>query len=104
MIFICVSERRRCRVENRTYARRIALLRAGVQAVVASLWKVDDAATAYLMRRFHALLLEGVTPVTALARAQAAVRSQPGWDLPYYWAAFSIAGRGSPVVAFTTCR
>ncbi len=70
-----------------------ALVRAGVGAVVASVWSVDDAATSYLMRTFHRLIAEGATPVHALARAQAAVRGQKGWSSPYYWAGFLIAGR-----------
>jgi CHAT domain len=48
-----------------------ALTRAGVGAVVASVWSVDDASTSYLMRTFHGLVADGTEPVRALARAQA---------------------------------
>ena len=36
-----------------------AFVAAGAPTLVASLWKVDDAATKELMRRFYARLLEG---------------------------------------------
>ena len=70
-----------------------ALVRAGVGAVVASVWSVDDASTSYLMRTFHRLVADGTEPVRALAQAQAEVRRQKGWSAPYYWAGFMIAGR-----------
>jgi hypothetical protein len=72
-----------------------AFLRAGVDTVVAGLWRVDDAASGYLMSAFHELAASGVSPAVALARAQAVTREEPGWDPPYYWAAFVIADRGA---------
>jgi tetratricopeptide (TPR) repeat protein len=73
-----------------------ALLRSGVRSVIASLWPVDDAATAYLMRHFYAALAgEGPTSAPrALASAMTAVRNEPGWEPPYYWAGFVLSRRG----------
>jgi CHAT domain-containing protein len=66
---------------------------AGAASVVASLWKVDDEATAELMKRFYAnMLREGMTPAAALRAAQNSIRQQPQWSSPYYWAAFTLQG------------
>jgi CHAT domain-containing protein len=72
---------------------------AGAAGVVASLWKVDDEATAELMRHFYAALFRrGLPPAAALRAAQLALRQQTRWRAPYYWAGFVIqgeyAGRG----------
>jgi CHAT domain-containing protein len=51
---------------------------SGCLDVVASLWKVDDAATAALMARFYAELWDnGKTPLEALASAQRFVSRRP---------------------------
>ncbi|HYJ87332.1 MAG TPA: CHAT domain-containing tetratricopeptide repeat protein [Pyrinomonadaceae bacterium] len=66
---------------------------AGASRVVASLWKVDDEATAELMKRFYANMLQGhMPPSTALRAAQNSIREQPQWSAPYYWAAFTLQG------------
>jgi CHAT domain-containing protein len=66
---------------------------AGAASVVASLWKVDDEATAELMKRFYAnMLRQGMTPAAALRAAQNDIRRQPRWSSPYFWAAFTIQG------------
>jgi CHAT domain-containing protein/predicted negative regulator of RcsB-dependent stress response len=66
---------------------------AGARGVVASLWKVDDDATAELMKHFYGgMFTKGLTPAAALRDAQLALRSQKRWQSPYYWAAFEIQG------------
>jgi tetratricopeptide (TPR) repeat protein len=72
-----------------------ALLRAGADTVVASLWRVDDAASSYLMRTFHESLLAGASAAAALATAQARTRAESGWEGPYYWAGFLVSDRGA---------
>lgn len=75
-----------------------AFFRAGSRRVLASNWKVDDAATAELMARFYAALLEeGRPPAAALRQAQLALRRSEEWKEPYFWAAFQLHGewRGS---------
>ncbi len=66
---------------------------AGATRVVASLWKVDDVATADLMGRFYrGMLQEGLRPAAALRQAQIEIQEQKRWTDPYYWAAFTIQG------------
>jgi len=66
---------------------------AGAQRVVASLWKVDDVATAELMGRFYrGMLQEGLRPTMALRQAQVQMSQQKRWADPYFWGAFTIQG------------
>jgi len=66
---------------------------AGAKRVVASLWKVDDVATAELMKRFYKKLLqEKLSPSAALRVAQLEMSQQKRWKDPYYWAGFIIQG------------
>jgi len=66
---------------------------AGASRVVASLWSVDDVATAELMERFYrGMLKENLPPADALRRAQIEMQRQKPWSDPYYWAAFTIQG------------
>jgi CHAT domain-containing protein len=72
-----------------------ALSRAGVGSVVASLWKVDDAATSRLMERFyeHAIQGEKPAPISAALRlAQVELLSGGEHTHPYYWAAWGVTG------------
>jgi CHAT domain-containing protein len=80
-----------------------AFLARGAQAVVASLWKVDDAATARVMESFYRHWLEDPdTPPAseALRRATLDVRKlrvgllrRRKYDAPRYWAAFQVIGQ-----------
>jgi CHAT domain-containing protein/predicted negative regulator of RcsB-dependent stress response len=72
---------------------------AGASSVVASLWKVDDEATAELMKRFYANMLhQGMPPAAALRAAQNSIRQQPEWRSPYYWAAFTLQGEYRQII------
>jgi CHAT domain-containing protein len=66
---------------------------AGAQRVVASLWQVDDSATAELMKRFYrGMLKDGQRPASALRAAQLEMLRQKPWSSPYYWAPFVMQG------------
>jgi CHAT domain-containing protein/tetratricopeptide (TPR) repeat protein len=68
-------------------------LYTGAKQVVASLWRVEDRATAELMTRFYqGLLVEGRAPAAALRRAQIAIRQNKRWRSPYYWSGFVLQG------------
>jgi CHAT domain-containing protein len=72
-----------------------SFLAAGASSVVASLWSVDDRATAALMDRFYRELLERRRPpAEALRLAQLSLRATPRWRAPYYWGGFVIQGDG----------
>jgi CHAT domain-containing protein len=67
---------------------------AGARSVVASLWRVEDAATAELMRRFYDAMLgpRRLPPAAALRAAQVELSRQPRWASPYNWAGFVLQG------------
>jgi len=66
---------------------------AGAQRVVASLWQVDDLATAELMKRFYrGMLKDGLRPAQALRIAQLELLKQKRWSSPFFWAPFCIQG------------
>jgi CHAT domain-containing protein/tetratricopeptide (TPR) repeat protein len=66
---------------------------AGAARVIASLWQVDDSATAELMRRFYTkMLADGLRPAEALRHAQVEMSQQKRWKTPYYWAGFVLQG------------
>lgn len=66
---------------------------AGASRVVASLWRVQDRATAELMARFYrALLVDNAAPGAALRAAQLEIRRVRRWRDPYFWASFVLQG------------
>lgn len=68
-------------------------LAAGARRVIASLWQVEDQATAELMRHFYtALWEEGKSPAAALRSAKFALRRERRWRAPHFWAGFVLEG------------
>jgi CHAT domain-containing protein/tetratricopeptide (TPR) repeat protein len=66
---------------------------AGAARVIASLWQVDDRATADFMGRFYeAMLGRGLKPAAALRSAQLSALKDKRWQAPYYWSAFTLQG------------
>jgi CHAT domain-containing protein len=65
---------------------------AGAGAVLATLWPVDDAATAALVQHFYRALRAGAAPATALQQAQATAAAAGAH--PFHWAAFTLHGHG----------
>lgn len=63
-----------------------AFKNAGVEHIIASLWKVPDDATAKLMISFYTFILSGETMHSALIKAQKETSLQ--YPDPYYWAGF----------------
>lgn len=68
-------------------------LHVGARSVVASLWRVDDRATAELMRYFYqGMFKERLPPAAALRYAKKALWQEKRWRSPHYWAAFVLQG------------
>jgi len=68
-----------------------AFLRVGARHVVAALWEVDDAASAFLMDHFYGELTKGKTPAEALRDGKLAMlRSKGPRRRPYYWASLQL--------------
>jgi CHAT domain-containing protein/tetratricopeptide (TPR) repeat protein len=67
---------------------------AGARSVVASLWRVEDRATAQLMTAFYRNLRSGSTIAESLRAAQLALLRTNENRHPFYWAAFTISGYG----------
>jgi CHAT domain-containing protein len=68
-------------------------MHAGAVRVVASLWKVDDSATAALMAEFYKeMFANGKRPAEALKEAQISISKIKRWRNPYFWAGFVLQG------------
>jgi CHAT domain-containing protein/tetratricopeptide (TPR) repeat protein len=67
-------------------------LHAGAKSVIASLWKVNDEATAKLMAALYTRIQRGESPSAALRGAQLEMVHDEQWSKPYYWAAFVLQG------------
>lgn len=84
-----------------------ALLDAGAESVVASLWSIDDLATTCFMDEFYRGLSAGKDRVAALRSAQLSfIEGRATHDAcgrrdntkPYSWAAFALTGAGGPIL------
>ncbi len=73
-----------------------AWMYAGVNNLVVSLWKVDDASTSRLMESFYQNLFEGKNSrdfLEYLSRAKKQLRYSEDYAAPYYWAPFVFIGK-----------
>jgi len=69
-----------------------AFMYAGAPTVVASLWSVNDPATAFLMKSFYRYLRKGIDKSRALTLAKRETMRR--FHNPYYWAPFIMEGEG----------
>ncbi|WP_159396862.1 CHAT domain-containing tetratricopeptide repeat protein [Sorangium cellulosum] len=85
------------------YGLRRALVMAGAETQVMSLWNVRDDATLELMQAYYQRLLAGGGRGEALRQAQLAMLASPERAHPFYWASFIVSGNdaalGDPHVA-----
>ncbi|WP_437876255.1 CHAT domain-containing tetratricopeptide repeat protein [Sorangium sp. So ce513] len=76
---------------------RRALVIAGAETQVMSLWRIGDQATRHLMTAYYDRLVAGRARSEALREAQLSLKGQPDTAHPYYWAAFIVSGNGGPL-------
>jgi CHAT domain-containing protein len=72
-------------------------VRSGARSTVATLWRVNDEASATLIGQFYDQLAHinqtGISKAEALRRAQLAILKDPNYrQQPYYWAAYVLIG------------
>lgn len=79
------------------YGLRRALVIAGSESQVMSLWKVDDEATRDLMVSFYKELASGKGRSEALRSVQRTMAGEARHSHPYYWAAFIPSGSWEPM-------
>ncbi|HKE17482.1 MAG TPA: CHAT domain-containing tetratricopeptide repeat protein [Kofleriaceae bacterium] len=76
---------------------RRALVIAGAESLVMSLWQVDDRATRELMAGFYRRLEQGEGRSEALRQVQLQMLRRPRTSHPYYWASFVPTGSWAPL-------
>jgi len=76
---------------------RRALIIAGSESQVMSLWQVDDEGTQVLIQGMYKHLLQGKGRSTSLQRVKRAMLRHLEYSHPYYWGAFISSGRWDPI-------
>jgi CHAT domain-containing protein len=93
----CDTGRGDVKLGQGVYGLRRALVVAGAETVVMSLWKVDDEVTSTLMEAYYRHLLAGQGRAAALRTAMRGLRaSKPH---PHHWAPFIALGQDTPLRA-----
>ena len=78
-----------------------AFLFAGARSLVASMWKVEDEATAVLMGSFYHYLSQGFSKAESLRKAKISLIESEKFE-PRQWAAFVLFGDADTPVGVTT--
>jgi len=79
------------------YGLRRALVIAGAESLVMTLWQVDDFATKELMSGYYKRLSAGKPRSSALRDVQLEIMSRDKYQHPFYWASFLPAGENTPL-------
>jgi CHAT domain-containing protein len=79
------------------YGLRRALVIAGAESLVMSLWQVDDTATQVLMTGYYTKLGKGQARSSALREVQLELQRTPKYAHPFYWASFVPTGNDAPI-------
>lgn len=69
-----------------------AFMYSGTPRVIATLWNINDEATAEFMVSFYQYLKQDMPPNTALRQAQLTALKKDKLKSPYYWGAFILQG------------
>jgi len=79
------------------YGLRRALVIAGAESLVMSLWQVDDLATKELMDGYYTRLRAGRPRSSALREVQLELLGRREYAHPFFWASFLPAGANTPL-------
>ena len=79
------------------YGLRRALVLAGSESQMVSLWPVSDTATRELMTRYYQLLKAGEGRSAALRQIRLEFLKNPKRQQPFYWASFILSGEWNPL-------
>lgn len=71
-----------------------ALIAAGARAAVTPLWHVDEKPAGEFMAAFYSNLGQGMSKAAALSAAKRAMKANPAYTHPAYWAGFVLTGDG----------
>jgi CHAT domain-containing protein len=93
----CDTGRGKVVVGEGVYGLRRALVIAGAESQLVSLWEVDDEATRELMEAYYARLAAGEGRSEALRRVQLEMLGSEEYSHPYYWASFIPIGAWGPI-------
>jgi CHAT domain-containing protein len=96
----CETGRGDIKLGQGVYGLRRALVVAGAETLVTSLWKVNDETTRELMESYYGNLLAGQGRAEALRTAMQALRRKH--PHPYFWAPFIAIGRDEPLHQLTS--
>ena len=69
-----------------------ALHYAGARSVLVTLWPIEDKSTSIFMQAFYAKLKSGATKDVAVNAGIAAVKANPKFSDPKFWAPFVLSG------------
>jgi len=78
---------------NGVYSLSRSFQEAGAKVVLSSLWSISDDGTEAFMNIFYKHYLKGVSAQKALQKTQLEFIESTKWNHPFYWAAFTMAGR-----------
>jgi len=81
------------------YGLRRAVVLAGAEAQVVSLWNIGDLSAQVLMRAYYDELARGTGRAEAMREAKLRLLRQPAYAHPRHWAAFILAGDWTPLDA-----
>lgn len=84
-------------IRDGVYGLQRALIIAGAETIVASLWRVSDRATKDLMVGYYRQLLAGHGRAESLRRVQMAFLRDERRAHPFYWAPFVVTGDPRPL-------
>src|SRR5688500_5225458 len=89
----CVTGRSKVDWADETNGLNQALLQAGADGIISSLWSVDDESTMCLFKAFYQERLKnGANNTVNLRRAMQTVREVENYKSAFYWGSFQLTG------------